>query len=564
MKRMIGIPNQIMIPTPMARRRRGTPVLARNGMATGAHPLVTSTVLRTLASGGNAVDAAIAGALTASVVLPAMTGIGGDLFAIVSTPDQQNGRSDGPTSILSSGISPRGASLEFMQEHGDEGGRLMPHQGPLAPAVPGFVAGIAALHKRFGSRPLTELATPAIGYAADGFPVSPIVARWLVDQQATLRKYPSTAAVFLRGGAPPKVGEILKQPDLARSIREIAEGGADLFYRGKLAKAISEFLSTNGGALTAEDFADHEATVTPAIQTTYHDYTIYQTGLPTQGFVLLEALNIVEGDDLGSLGVDRAPGIHLMAESLKLAFADRLANAGDPNMVDVPLDRLLSKEWAKERRQRIDLQSAWNPDRAGTLTGGDTTYLCVIDGQGMMISLIISLSGAFGSAVVAGDTGILLNNRAGNCFTFEPDHPNRYAPGKKTIHTLNCFMVGDRDGTPLLVGGTPGGDGQPQWNLQMLAGMIDAGLDVQAATELPRWSIWPATYPAEVGNPFEIRIEAQIGEEIVRELAQLGHRMMVMEPWSMGGAAQLIARDPESGVLAGGSDPRAEGLAVGL
>lgn len=561
---MIGIPRDISIPTPMARRRRGAPVFSRDGMATGAHPLVTSTALRTLAAGGNAVDAAIAGALTASVVMPAMTGIGGDLFAIVSSPADGNGRSEQPTSVLSSGISPRGASLAFMQERGWDGGRLMPQQGPLSPSVPGFVAGVAALHERYGSRPMTELAAPAIGYAAGGFPVSPMIGRWITEQQAFLSQFPTSAAIFLPNGRPPRIGDLLRQPDLARSIEKIASQGADVFYRGELAKTIGEFLAANGGALTADDFADHEATVTPPLQTTYHDYTVYQTGLPTQGFVLLEALNIVENDDLRALGVDTAPGIHLMAEALKLAFADRLEHAGDPAVSDVPMEKLLSKEWAQERRQKIDSKRAWNVNRAGVLSGGDTTYLCVIDGQGMMISLIISLSGAFGSGVVAGDTGILLNNRAGNCFSFEPGHPNLYAPGKKTMHTLNCYMVGDRDGTPLLVGGTPGGDGQPQWNLQMLAGMIDADLDVQAATELPRWSIWPATYPAEVGNPFELRIEAQIGQEVVDELTQLGHKVNVQAPWGMGGGAQIIVRDPETGVLAGGSDPRPEGMALGL
>ncbi|MDF3016638.1 MAG: gamma-glutamyltransferase, partial [Thermomicrobiales bacterium] len=201
---------------------------------------------------------------------------------------------------------------------------------------------------------------------------------------------------------------------------------------------------------------------------------------------------------------------------------------------------------------------------AGKIAVGDTTSLCVIDAEGLMISLIFTLSEIYGSAVVAGDTGILLTNRAGHCFELEEGHPNIYAPGKRTMHTLNCYLIADQDGTPILVGGTPGGDSQPQWNLQTITGLIDGGLDVQAASEQPRWQLYPATYPDKLGDPFLLSVEDRLGEETITELEGMGYPITRIGGWSAGGSVQVIARDPETGVLAGGSDPRAEGMAIGL
>jgi gamma-glutamyltranspeptidase/glutathione hydrolase len=239
-------------------------------------------------------------------------------------------------------------------------------------------------------------------------------------------------------------------------------------------------------------------------------------------------------------------------------------HAGDPRFVAFPIDTLISKEWAERRHAEIDPGRANLDVAAAPVAAGDTTYLCAIDGEGMMVSLIISISSVFGSGVVAGETGVLLNNRAGNCFSLDDGHPNQYAPGKKTMHTLNCFMIGDASGTPFLVGGTPGGDSQPQWNLQTITGLVDAGLDAQAAVETPRWTIFPSTYPIDMDKPYELRIEAQAGEETIRGLQGRGHDVVVQPPWAQGGSVQVISRDSETGVLCGGSDPRAEGMAAGL
>ena len=225
---------------------------------------------------------------------------------------------------------------------------------------------------------------------------------------------------------------------------------------------------------------------------------------------------------------------------------------------------LLSKSWAKDRFDGIDPDRACAEAAPGAMGDGDTTYFCVVDGEGTMVSLIQSVSSAFGSGIVAGDTGVLLNNRVGRGFSLDEGHPNLYAPGKKTMHTLNCWLVANAAGVPVMVGGTPGGDGQPQWNLQMLSALIDGGADVQSAVEAPRWSLWPGTDPADRPNPYELRIETRIGAAAMADLSARGHPVRPTGAWAGSGAAQLIARNPETGVLAGGSDPRVEGLALGF
>jgi gamma-glutamyltranspeptidase len=543
-------------------RRRISPALARHGMIASQHPLVSAAGLRVLADGGNAVDAAVAAALVGTVVLPSRCGIGGDLFAIVAGQDPGRER----LAFHGSGIAPRGASLEFMREHGEDapdGRRVMAQHGPLSPAVPGFVAGAFSLLERYGSKPFVELAQPAIGYAAAGFPLSPGEANALAATADLLGTYATSAAIFLPGGKPLPPGAFLRQENLARSISLIAADGPDAFYRGPIAREIASYLAVNGGALTADDFAGHETAVAAPLATTYRGYTIYETGLPTQGFVVLEALNICEQAPLPDLGPRSAHAIHTEVSALRLAFADRRAHAGDPTFVETPLARLLSKEWAAEQYRAIGTSYSAAID-TGVLTPGDTTSLVAVDGDGLMISLIFTLSAAFGSGVVAGDTGILLTNRAGHCFELEDGHPNIYAPGKRPMHTLNTYLIADGDDRPVLVGNTPGGDYQPQWNLQTIAGLIDGRLDAQAAAEQPRWQFDPATYPIERGNDFVLTVEERLGEATIGELEAMGYPVRRAGMWGAGGSVQVIARDPGSGFLCGGSDPRAEGLSIGL
>lgn len=560
----LGFPTTNAGPTADERgRRRDTPVLARRGMIASAHPLVSAAGLRVLANGGNAADAAVAAALVGNVVLPTMCGIGGDLFAIVHRPAAAGGTGD-LLAFMGSGIGPTGTTLEYLRQHGEQNGTVMAQNGPLSPAVPGMVAGAFSLLEHFGTKPFAELAQPAIGHAADGFPLTVGGSRGITQLAGLVRRFPASAAIFLPGGEVPAPGTMLKQPDLARTIGQIAEGGPDVFYKGEIARRIGDFLAANGGVLGADDFADHATDVAPPLATAYRGHTVYETRLPTQGFVVLETLNILAHAKLGPTCLSSAPSIHLMTEALKLAFADRLAYAADPRTHETPMDTLLASSFAKSRFDQIDPGAAATRVNSGAITAGDTTYLCVADGDGMMVSLIFSLSAGFGSGVVAGDTGIMLNNRAGHCFSLVDGHPNIFAPGKKTMHTLNCYLIANPDGEPVLVGGTPGGDFQPQWNVQAITGLIDGGQDVRAAIEQPRWMFSPGTYPITIGNPFQLQIETRAGTETINELRALGHEVETVGPWGASGSAQLISRDPETGVLAGGSDPRAEGLAIGF
>ena len=539
---------------------RSTPravVRARNGMVASAHPLATGAGLDVLRRGGNAMDAAIAAALTTAVVLPAMCGLGADAFFIY-----YDAKSGTTTALNGSGIAPAAARLEYFRERGYE---KMPFYGPLSVSVPGAVDAYFTAIERFGTMSPQDLFASAIRYADQGYVMTDTISRWIANSAGELAKYPTSAAIFLPNGAPPRPGTMFRQPALARSLQLVADRGPEVFYQGQIGREIDRFMAEAGGLMTLADMADHTSEVYAPLSTEYRGFTVLQTGLPTQGHIVLEELNILSNADVAALGPDTADSIHLMAETKKMAFADRLAYSGDPRMVDVPLDVILSADFARDRFGAIDMMRAHDQVNAGLIPerAGDTTYLCAIDGEGNAVSFIHSLSAAFGSNVVAGDTGILLNNRAGRGFELEPGHPNVIAPGKRTMHTLNCYMVVEH-GRPRWVGGTPGGDGQPQWNMQMLVNMIDYGMNEQEAIEAPRWTSFPGTDPVNRPADFGLRIEDRVPADVIEELRARGHRVRVLGSWGGGGAAQIIGIDQETGVLAAGSDPRAEGLALGF
>lgn len=530
-------------------------VMGREGMVASAHPLATLAGVEVLKRGGNAADAALATAAVLDVVQPMMCGLGGDAFVLVHSA--RTGRIE---AINGSGVAPSSASRE---RYLAEGYREMPIRGLWSAAVPGAVSAYETLLARHGTRSLAELFEPAIHYAERGFAVTEKTRAWFVEQAGVLAQYPATAAIFLPQGRPPEVGEVLVQKDLAESLRLVARGGSEVFYRGQIAQAIHDYSRQNGGLMTERELREHETFVLAPLSTTYRGYEICQTPPVSQGLIHLEEMNIIEGFDLRAMGHNSADAIHVMSEAKRIAFADRLKYVGDPAFIEFPLKTLLSKEYAAGRRSEIRLDQLL-PEESLTLPelDGDTTYFCVVDGEGNAISFIQSLSHAFGSAVVVPGTGILLNNRAGRGFTLEEGHPNCLAPGKRTMHTLNCFIV-LKGGRPYLVGGTPGGDGQPQWNMQLSSNMIDFGLDVQAAIEVPRWTSFPGTDPANAGFPLELRVEERVGEEVISRLRSKGHRVQVQGPWAGGGGAQLIMIDRVSGVLHGGSDPRMDGAALG-
>jgi gamma-glutamyltranspeptidase/glutathione hydrolase len=519
-------------------------------------PLAASAGLKVLQDGGNAFDAALAVAAVETVTLIPMCGLGGDSFVLL-----HDAAAGTITGVNSSGVAASGATSDVYR---NQGYRTMPLTGPHAVSVPGEVAAWEVIHRRFCTRPFTQLLDSAIGYAEEGFPIPPGIGRSLASNTNKLAQFPSTAAVFLPGDRTPREGDMLINADLAQSLRLVAEGGADAFYRGPLARRMVDGLNAAGGLFSEADFHGHQVEVYEPIATTYRDYTVYQTRPPSQGFLLLEMLNLIEGFDIKSLGAHSPEAIHLMVEAKKIAYADRNRVAGDPRVIDWPLDELISKAYADERRPEI------LPDRVNEAytamqlaeTDGDTTYFCVADGAGNSVSWIHSLSHAFGSGYVAEGTGVVFNNRAGRGFRLTPGHPNEIAPGKRAMHTLNCYLA-TRDGQAVIIGGTPGGDFQPQCGLQILSQLIDFGTDPQAAVEAPRWWSFPGTDPATIDQEMRLQVEAEMPESTIHALEALGHRVVPRAPGVYDGKVQLIVRDPERGVLMGASDPRGDGQAVG-
>jgi len=526
------------------------------GMICSNSPLAASVGIKVLQEGGNAFDAALAVAAVETVVIVPACGLGGDSFVLLY--EAKTGKLTG---VNSSGVAATGATSAYYRSQGH---RVMPLDGPHAVSVPGEVAAWAEIHQRFCTKPFAQLLDSAVGYAEHGFPIPPGIGHSFASNAAKLAQFPSTASVLLGTGAPLKEGDILVNPDLARSLQLVAQGGADEFYRGDLARRMVQGLQA-GGLFTAADFAGHQAEVYEPIATTYRGYTVYQTRPPSQGFLLLEMLNLVEGFDVTPLGQNSAEAIHLMVEAKKIAYADRNRVAGDPRFVDWPLAELISKVYAAERRGDIhrDRVNAGLAALQPVEVEGDTTYFCAADGAGNCVSWIHSLSNAFGSGYIAAGTGVLFNNRAGRGFSLTPGHPNEIAPGKRTMHTLNCYLA-TRDGQPVIIGGTPGGDHQPQCNLQVLTNLIDFAMDPQAAVEAPRWWSFPGTDPATVDRELELRVEAEMPEDTVRGLEGLGHRVVRRRPGVYDGKAQVIIRDPQRGVLMGASDPRGDGHAAGL
>jgi gamma-glutamyltranspeptidase/glutathione hydrolase len=519
-------------------------------------PLAASAGLKVLHEGGNAFDAALAVAAVETVTIVPMCGLGGDSFVLL-----HDAATGAITGVNSSGVAASGATAELYRQ---QGYRTMPLAGPHAVSVPGEVAAWEVIHRRFCTRPLAQLLDSAIGYAAEGFPIPPGIGRSFASNAAKLAQFPATAAVLLPQGRTPAEGDLLVNADLARSLRLVAADGADAFYRGPLARQMVDGLKAGGGLFSEADFNGHQAEVYDPIATTYRDYTVYQTRPPSQGFLLLEMLNLIEGFEMAALGPNSPEAIHLMVEAKKIAYADRNRLAGDPRAVDWPLDELISKAYANERRPEI------YPDRVNTAhtalqmaeADGDTTYFCVADAAGNSVSWIHSLSHAVGSGYMAEGTGIIFNNRAGRGFRLTPGHPNEIAPGKRAMHTLNCYLA-TKAGQPVIIGGTPGGDFQPQCGLQMLTQLIDFGIDPQAAVEAPRWWSFPGTDPATIDQEMRIQVEAEMPETTVQGLEALGHRVVRRAPGVYDGKVQLIVRDPERGILMGASDPRGDGQAVG-
>ena len=531
-------------------------VYGRNGMVCTNSPLSAAAGLKVLQEGGNAFDAALAVAATETVTMVPMCGIGGDSFILLY--EAANGQ---VTGMSSAGAPGSGTSADYYRK---QGLIKMPLEGPHSVGVPGEVAAWEEVHRRFCSKPFDQLLDTAVGYAEDGFALPPKIAQSFSSTHKRLAAFPSTAEVLLAGGRTLVEGDLLVNRDLAESLRRIGKGGAEEFYKGDLARKMVKALNNAGGLFADEDFANHEVDVYDPIGTTYRGETVYQTRPPSQGFLHLEMLNLIEGFELSHMSSDDPEAIHLMVEAKKIAYDDRNRLAGDPRVVEWPLDEVISKEYADRRRPEIQLDrvGAESPGLDWARTDGNTTYFCVADGAGNAVSWVHSLSHAFGSRFMAGGTGILFNNRAGRGFSLEAGHPNEFAPNKRTMHTLNCYLT-LRDDKAHIVGGTPGGDFQPQSGVQIITNLLDFGMGPQEAVDAPRWWSYPGTDPATIETAMELRVEPEMPEKTVQGLQKLGHKVSRRNAGVYDGKVQLIVIDQERQVLLGAADPRGDGLSAG-
>jgi gamma-glutamyltranspeptidase/glutathione hydrolase len=503
-------------------------------MVAAAHPLAAQAGLAVLRAGGNAADAALATAATLVVVEPNMSHLGGDAFI-----QYYDARRRTTVAINASGPAPQAATLDIYHDG-------IPPRGIRAATVPGIVDGWLTLHERFATRPLDELFAAAIGYAEDGFPVSARLAAYTAAAQDLLAQTPAAAAQFMPAGRPPRPGEILRQPAVGRTLRAIAAGGRAAYNHGPLAEAFVRAARELGGLFTLDDLAAQRAEVLAPLVSAYRGYDVSEQPPVSQGFLVLATLGIAEQTDLAHHAPCSAASVHLLVEAYKLALADRLAYAGDPAHTGWSVAPLLNRDYLARRAAQIDPRRA-RAHAAGQPSGGDTTYFCAIDRDGNAVSFIQSLYFSFGSGVVLGDTGILLNNRLTG-FNTQPGHPNCLAPGKRPIHTLNTYLV-FRDGRLRLLGGTRGAFLQVQTNAQIISHVLDHGMTLQEAMEAPRWG---------TQDGVRLEIESRAPAETVAGLRERGHEVHLAPAWWDGCTAHLIGIDEQSGAYLGAGDPRAE------
>ena len=536
--------------------RTGRPVtLATQGMVTSPHSLASSAGVDVLRAGGSAIDAAIAAAAVLAVVYPHMTGLGGDAFWLI-----HEGGSGEVKYLSGGGKAAATASIVALKERGlDE----IPLRGmvPATLTVPGAVASWIGAHDVYGRLPLKRVLGCAISYAHDGFPVTARFASFVEMMRDDLLAQRDAAALFFPDGSAPQAGSKLTTPDLARTLQAVADQGWSGFYEGPVAEEMARFAQSSGGFFGRADFARQKAIWGAPLTGRYRDVEIFNTPPPTQGFTVLQMLNLLESyelDRMDLLGPDRA---HLLVQAKQIAYRDRDLLLGDPAFAEVPVHRLISKEYARRRSRPIELRSAlrWDEVPSFGSLAGDTVYLAAVDRDGNAVSLIQSLYGAFGSCVVAGSTGVVLQNRSAY-FSLDPASPNRLEPGKIPLHTLIASMA-KRDGRLWSVLGCMGADGQPQIQLQLFTALIDRGLDIQEAIEMPRF----LSGRFALGEARDtLHIEGRFPADTISALERRGHTVNRWEDWNeMAGHAHGITIDPQSGILSGGSDPRSDGAAIG-
>ncbi len=533
---------------------RRSAVYATGGIVATSQPLASQAGAAILQRGGNAADAAIAAAAVLAVTEPTSCGIGGDCFAMFYGDD-----TGAVTALNGSGRAPKALTIDRLRSEG-LGDSLPAFHGHTV-TVPGAVAAWSDLAERHGTLPLGEVLRPAIRIADEGFPVAPITAYfWELEASMKLQSSHGGAQLLIDGRAP-RAGELIRNRALADVLRRVAADGPRAFYEGEVAEKIVAAVAAAGGAMTVSDLEAHRSTWDEPISTVYRDVRVHECPPNGQGLATLLALNILAHRDIGALDPLGADRLHEVIEALRLAFADTRYYVADPVVAPVPVDELLSDDYAAERAALIDRSRATADPKRGTPTGGsNTVYLSVVDGDGNACSLIFSNYMGFGTGIVPDKLGFPLQNR-GHGFSLDPDHPNALAPRKRPYHTIIPGMATrENDGSLYASFGVMGGFMQPQGHVQVLLALLDDGADPQAALDRPRVCL-------RTGEPIgTIAVEAGIDSDVVKQLAQRGHDVQQIQGHQRAvfGRGQIITRDAESGVLCGGSDPRADGCAIGV
>ena len=531
---------------------RRSAVNARNGAVATSQPLAAQAGLRMLLDGGNAVDAAVAMAAALNVVEPGSTGIGGDMFALIWQDSEQR-----VVALNGSGRSAAAANVDDVRRAGFDS---IPNEfdgAAMAVSVPGTVHGWETALNAYGNMTLREVLAPAIDYALNGYPVSEVIAQGWQGSQQKLRHRPSGNEMLPINGRAPKCGEIATLPQLGGSLEAIAEGGSAAFYNGEIATKLADFVQQEGGWLTEDDLASHTSDWDEAITVNYRGVDVWECPPNGQGIAALIALNIAEGFDIAGMGHGSTDTYHHLIESMRLGYEDALQYVADPRVAEVPIGPLLSDDYANARRATIDQASA-HPDAqyGNPLGGGDTIYCTAMDGQGNACSLINSLFSGFGTGLVVPTTGIALQNR-GSLFSFDPNHPN-YLQGRKRPYQTIIPAMATRDGAVYASFGVMGGFQQPQGHLQVISNLVDFGMDAQKALDALRFSI-------DVTGDKSVRVEEDLDASIAMQIRALGHDVQVARGYErlMFGGGQIVTRNPESGVLTAGTEPRKDGAALG-
>ena len=526
-------------------------VIGQNGMVATSHPLATQIGLDILKQGGTAVDAAIAANIALGLMEPTGNGIGGDLFAIIW--DAKTKKLHG---LNASGPAPKNLSIEYFKQ---QGLTKIPSYGPLPVTVPGAVDGWVKLHEKFGNLKFKSLFKPTIEYAEKGFPVTETIAYYLDRSQKRFENYPNFNEVWVKNGKMPKKGDIFKNPQLASTLRTIAEKGRAGFYEGKIAQTMADFVQSQGGFLTYDDLAGFHAEWTPPVSSNYRGYDVWELPPNGQGIAALQILNILENYDLKKMGLYSSEYIHLFTETKKIVFADRAKYYADPNFADIPVNELISKSYAKERAKLINLEKAAKKDDAGVLKSGDTIYLTVADKFGNMVSLIQSNYRGMGSGMMPTGLGFMLQDR-GELFSLDKNHKNSLEGGKRPFHTIIPAFV-TKDGEPFMSFGVMGGATQPQAHAQILINMIDFGLNLQEAGDAPRIVHSGSSQPTDeiMMDGGTLSIESGFGKSIEDELTAKGHNIKY-ERGIFGGYQAIMLKN---GVYYGASETRKDGQAAG-